>query len=317
MKPILNMTKNKTIYESILKTNSKIIRYSNIVVAVSGGSDSDVMLDMFEKLRSENNVTYVFIDTGLEYQATKDHLTYLECKYNVKIRRLKPKKPIPTAVKQYGVPFFSKYISEMILRLQKHGFAWVDGTFEELHKLYPRCKIALNWWCDNSGEKSFFNISRNKKLKEFLMSNNPNEPLSNKCCYYAKKQPAEKYYKDNDIDLVVTGIRKTEGGVRSSAYKSCFSSNANKSYDEYRPLFFYTDGDKAEYKDVFDVKYSDCYEVYGLKRTGCVGCPYSSKYKNELEVVLKYEPKLYNAIINIFGYSYYLKEKYNEFKDKV
>ena len=34
---------------------------------------------------SEGKVSYIWCDTGLEYQATKDHLKYLEDKYKIEI----------------------------------------------------------------------------------------------------------------------------------------------------------------------------------------------------------------------------------------
>ena len=58
-------------------------KYQKIVCSISGGSDSDVMLDIVWRCDKDNKVTYVWFDTGLEYQATKDHLKYLENKYNI------------------------------------------------------------------------------------------------------------------------------------------------------------------------------------------------------------------------------------------
>lgn len=59
--------------------------------------------------------------------------------------------------------------------------------------------------------------------------------------------------------------------------------------------------------------HSKCYTEYGLKRTGCVGCPYGRDFENELEVVQKYEPKLYKAVCNIFKDSYEYTRKYKAF----
>lgn len=79
-------------------------------------------------------VEYVFFDTDIEYQATKEHLTYLEDKYNIDISKERAKCPVPSSNKRYGVPFLSKHVSEMIYRLQKHNFKWEDDTFENLYK---------------------------------------------------------------------------------------------------------------------------------------------------------------------------------------
>ena len=72
--------KNQTIGDNLVRAWSKINsrKYKNILCSISGGSDSDVMLDIVWRCDKDNKVTYVWFDTGLEYQATKEHLQYLE-----------------------------------------------------------------------------------------------------------------------------------------------------------------------------------------------------------------------------------------------
>ncbi len=296
-------------------TNSKIEQYGNIAVSVSGGSDSDIMIDMVTKCDPDKKVKYVFFDTGLEFQATKEHLEYLEKKYDIKIERKKAIKSIPLSCRQYGQPFLSKHVSEMISRLQKHNFNWEDKSFDELYKEYPKCKSALQWWCNDKGKGSSFNINKNKLLKEFIIVNPPNFQISNKCCTFAKKNLAKKYNKENEIELSVVGVRKSEGGVRATRYKNCFDAKLD-TYDEFRPLFFFTNKDKNEYKKYFKVKYSDCYEVWGMKRTGCAGCPLGRELNSELNLIKKHEPKLYRAINNIFKDTYEYTEKYYKFRSE-
>lgn len=114
----------------------------------------------------------------IEYQTTKEHLKYLEEKYDIEIHREKAKAPVPLGNKKYGVPFLSKNVSNMMWRLQSHGFQWEDDTFENLYKKYPNCKCALLWWTNSKGEDSHFNIKRNTWLKEFLMKNPPQFQIS-------------------------------------------------------------------------------------------------------------------------------------------
>lgn len=63
-----------------------------------------------------------------------------------------------------------------------------------------------------------------------------------------------------------------------------------------------------------DIRYSDAYEVYGLTRTGCCGCPISYKAVDDLELIRPYEPNVVKAAWNIFGKSYEYRKKYNEYK---
>lgn len=120
--------------------------YDNIMVGISGGSDSDTMLDAIHRLDFEKKVTYVYFGTGLEYEANKKHLRDLEEKYQIKIETLDPVLPIPTCCRKYGVPFWSKHVSEMIYRLQRHGFKWEDKPFDVLIQEYPprpRCPAVV------------------------------------------------------------------------------------------------------------------------------------------------------------------------------
>jgi 3'-phosphoadenosine 5'-phosphosulfate sulfotransferase (PAPS reductase)/FAD synthetase len=307
------LPKDYDIYKSFLVTRDKFNKYNNILCSISGGSDSDVMMDLFCRFYKDK-VTFVFFDTGLEYKATHEHLNYLEEKYDVKIVRIKAKKPIPLTCRDEGQPFLSKQVSEFMSRLQRHNFKWEDKSYEELIKEYPKCSSALKWWCDDKGEGSMFSIKRNKWLKEFIIANPPDFKISNKCCKYSKKDPVKHFMKENEFDLNCYGVRKAEGGVRSSAYKNCFSDNTTKDkIDEYRPIFWYKDDTKEIYEEFFNVEHSKCYTEYGLKRTGCCGCPYGRDFENELKILKEHEPNLHKAVTNIFAKSYEYTIKYREF----
>lgn len=312
-----NCPKNQTIYNNLIKAwtiiNNK--KYKKIVCAVSGGSDSDILIDICTKCDENSKIEYVWFDTGLEYNATKEHLRFLEKKYGIKIRSYKAIKPIPVSCKQYGQPFLSKQVSEFMKRLQKHNFKWEDKSFDELIKEYPKCKSALEWWCISKGDNSKFNITQNKWLKEFIISNPPQFKISNICCQYAKKYVNQKLLSEFGFDLNIFGIRKAEGGVRSSAYKNCFSENISEC-DSYRPLFWYKNSDKRDYETYYGIVHSKCYTKYGLVRTGCAGCPYGRDFEYELSIIEKYEPKLYMAVNNIFSDSYEYTRKYREFCKK-
>lgn len=314
---LVESSPNIEILNSWLVTDNKIKRSQKPFCAISGGSDSDLLMHLCATLDEKRKVTYVFFDTGLEFQATKNHLRYLEEKYGVTIETKKAVKPIPLCVRQYGVPFLSKRVSDYIERLQRHGFKWEDKPLEELYKEYPKCKAPLRWWCNDWGENSRFNIAYNTWLKEFLVENPPTFAISNKCCHYAKKLVAKKFSESGDFDLNITGVRKAEGGARATAYKNCFTPESDKAIAQYRPLFWYKQETKRDFEEAYGIKHSDCYEVWGLPRTGCSGCPYGQNLENELEAVQKYEPKLYKALDKVFGQSYEYTRKYRAFQTKM
>jgi 3'-phosphoadenosine 5'-phosphosulfate sulfotransferase (PAPS reductase)/FAD synthetase len=148
------------------------------------------------------------------------------------------------------------------------------------------------------------------------MMANPPPPISAKCCEYAKKQPAKRYEAEHDFDLNCTGMRKAEKGKRSTVHNTCFSKT-NTGANTYRPLFWLSDADKQEYKEHYGLTYSDCYEVWGMKRTGCPGCPYGKEFEQELELMQKHEPKFYRAALKIFGASYEYTRGYLRFREEM
>lgn len=320
-----NEIKNLAELEAFFKCERHLYLHREVMVSISGGSDSDIILDLILRVIDAKyhdykcKLHFVFFDTGIEYEATKRHLLYLEQKYNIKIKRRRAVMPVPNGYKKYGVPFLSKYASEMINRLQKHNFDFAnDGTkeFDELLKKYPNCKGALRWWCNINGEKSAYSISRFFMLKEFMIENPPDFPISCECCNGAKKDNAKKYERENNIDLNVLGLRKAEGGVRTVAIGTCFTEGVGYRIDTYRPIWWFTDKDKAAYETTHNIIHSDCYTKYGLRRTGCAGCPFGSDFENELNIIQQYEPKLYKAVCAIFGKSYEYTRKYREFAKK-
>ncbi len=295
----------------------------NIICSYSGGKDSDMMLNVISKIDVDKKVQFVFFDTGLEYEATKRHIQEQIAKgYNIKIERAY--RTIPLTIKSEGQPFISKYNSEMLSRLQRHIFDFQnDGklSYPELILKYPKCVGALKWWCDFYGSEydvtnsvgSSFNIKRNRLLKEFLIEFGLPFKVSSRCCYYAKKMTSHTFEKKNKVELILTGIRKAEGGIRSKAYKNCFVNREDTGVSLYMPLFWWSEVDVVNYLENNSVELSDCYTKYGLKRTGCAGCPFGKNMNFEREVVKKYEPNLSKAVEFLFKDSYIWTNKYREF----
>lgn len=323
VKDLIENAPTLPILDLFAKAYSVIGRHFRILVFVSGGSDSDIMLDAIYKIDVDKKARYIYCGTGMEYEATKRHLKELEEKYGIEIEKVDPILPIPTCCRKYGVPFWSKRVSEMIYRLQRHNFKWEDRPFDELIQEYPRCRAALRWWCNehprkDNGAESSLNIAYAPGLKEYMVANPPQAPMSAKCCQKAKKEPAEKFEAAQNADLVCTGLRRSEGGIRSIAFKNCFSARSDSDKaDKFRPIFWLTDKDKRDYKAHYGIVHSECYEDWGMDRTGCPGCPYGKNFEQELELMQKYEPKLYRAAIKVFGASYEYTRGYLRFREEL
>jgi 3'-phosphoadenosine 5'-phosphosulfate sulfotransferase (PAPS reductase)/FAD synthetase len=305
------------IADMAMKCEGVLATHRHALVSVSGGADSDVMMDVVERVRTQQpiEVTYVWFNTGIEYKATKEHLCDLEEKYGVSIERVRAEKTVPVSCNEYGQPFISKHVSEMCERLQSVCFQWEDEPYEVLDERYPRCRSALRWWCNDykiSGiPQGRFNIRRNKWLKEFLIANPPTFRISAKCCEYAKKRPSRQIELAGGVDVTLIGVRLAEGGVRAS-HKTCFDKGGH-GVDTYRPLFWLTDRDRDMYCGLFGVTHSDCYRIWGLKRTGCVGCPFGRERLAELGVIEHFEPRMAQACRKVFADAYEYTAKYQAF----
>lgn len=254
-------------------------------ISVSGGSDSDVIVHMIATNFKEylQKTMFCFVNTGLEYRATIRHLDYLEDRYGIHIERIRGVSVV-NAVHQYGVPVLSKLYSQTVGGCQR-------GQKSQMKRL-ERTKA----------ESKFAFSERQKMMAKYLIDNKI--AVSDKCCNISKKKPIFQFYKVNHIDLNITGERMAEGGSRTTAHKDCFEPKKTHKWDKYMPLFFWDDETKQFYKEKEGIVYSDCYEVWGMKRTGCVGCPFNSRVGTELELIKQYEPNLYKACLNVFGKSY-------------
>lgn len=312
----------------------RLVEHPNAICSYSGGADSDILLDLIERTRalfSLPPIKYVFFNTGLEMRATKDHVKATAEKYGIAIEEVRPKVNIVTASRKYGIPFVSKIMSAGLEGWQKKGVPLsIAEEYEqaedkaakrqELRERYPKCESIINFLCccNSAGEPRpdiQLVINSSKYMRDFIGEHPPDFQVSARCCDYCKKQVAHKVQKG--YEMIITGERRAEGGMRSVPRKDntalCFGETSSGQY-RLRPLYYVTDADRAWYKDYYGIRYSDAYEVYGLTRTGCCGCPISSKAVEDLEKIRPYEPNVVKAAWNIFGKSYVYRAKYNQYK---
>lgn len=314
----------------------RLIEHPNATCSYSGGSDSDIMLHLIETVREAYDlppVQYCFFNTGLEMEAIKHHVADVEKLYGITITRHRPKKNIVLATKEYGIPFVSKIMSSGLEGVQKKNIPLSiadeyenaedkEAKYAELTERYPKCKSTINFLvgCNSKGEPRpdiQLVIGSSDYMLDFIKENPIPFRVSNKCCTYCKKNTAHAVQKS--FDMVITGERRDEGGMRSVPRKDntsmCFSETANGKF-RLRPLYYVSNADKAWYKEYHEIRYSDAYEVYGLTRTGCCGCSISAKAVIELEKIRPYEPNLVEAAWNVFGDSYRYRQKYYEYVAK-
>ena len=289
----------------------RLIERPNAICSYSGGSDSDILLHLIEQVRKMLElppVHYAFFNTGLEMKAIKQHVRDMEKHYGVTIKEYRPKKNIVLATREYGIPFVSKIMSAGLEGVQNKNiplsiadeYAEAEDKIAkraELKKRYPGCETTINFLCgcNSKGEPRpdiQLVINSSDYMLDFIKENPIPFKVSNRCCEVCKKATAHSIQKN--YEMVITGERRDEGGMRSVPRKDstsmCFSETADGKF-RLRPLYYVSDADKAWYKEYYGIRYSDAYEIYGLTRTGCCGCSISSKAIEDLEK--KYEGKGY------------------------
>lgn len=323
-------------FNAIMSIIAKRLKeHPNAICSYSGGADSDILLDLIERTRKTfpflPEVKYAFFNTGLEMEATKRHVRETAEKYGVTITEYRPKVNIVQATRKYGVPFVSKIMSAGLSEWQNKNIPLTiadeynnaDDKIAkraELKERYPHCESVINFLCccNSAGEPRpniQLVINSSRYMRDFIGEYPPDFKISAKCCDYCKKQVAHKI--QQGYDMIITGERRDEGGMRSVPRKDntslCFTETSNGQY-RLRPLYYVSDADKVWYKEHYGIRYSDAYEVYGLTRTGCCGCPISYKAVDDLELIRPYEPNVVKAAWSIFGDSYRYRQQYNEYK---
>ena len=313
-----------------------LTQHPKAICSYSGGADSDILIDLIERTRAFFRlppIEYAFFNTGLEMAATKRHVRETAEKYGVEIIEHRPKVNIVQASRTYGIPFVSKIMSAGLSEWQKKAVPLsIAQEYEaaedkaakrkELKERYPKCESVINFLCccNSAGEPRpniQLVINSSKYMRDFIGDCPPDFKISAKCCDYCKKQVAHRVQKD--FEMIITGERRDEGGMRSVPRKDntslCFTETSSGQF-RLRPLYYVSDADKAWYKEHYGIRYSDAYEVYGLTRTGCCGCPISYKAVEDLELIRPYEPNVVRAAWNIFGKSYEYRKAYNAYKKR-
>lgn len=141
---------------------TRLREHPNAICSYSGGADSDILIDLIESCRkivpSLPKVKYVFFNTGLEMQATKDHVKRTAEKYEVEIIEARPDINIVRATRKCGVPFVSKIMSQGLEGWQKKKLPLSiadeydqaknkHAKRKELRERYPGCESLINFLC--------------------------------------------------------------------------------------------------------------------------------------------------------------------------
>lgn len=228
-----------------MKIKFQKINSDDYYLSYSGGRDSHFLYWFIRHYLCDTDIAIVSVNTYMEHHEILNRMR----KYSdiMLLPKLKPKE-----IKQkYGIPCFSKSQDEFIRRYQSGSRA--ASTMKRVARL----------------ESSMFNL--NKRASELTL-NGKLHRVSRKCCDFLKKEPAKRYEKATGKKAIL-GVRMSEGILRKSRYTSCFTKDRT-----FTPIFDLSDELLNAIYEKYEIEVPEIYNT--LKRTGCMGCPYSIHHSN-------------------------------------
>lgn len=262
----------------------------NAFISFSGGKDSTVLSRIIDEALPGNKIPRVFFNTGIEY---KEILRFVRQKaledsrfiiYNSSVN-------IRNMLETKGYPFKSKEFSQKMYTYQRSGY----------------CKTITDYLGTTGNKAKTFCCP--EKLKpcftpDFTLK------VSDKCCKELKKKVSEKWSKENNKPIVITGMTRVEGGVRKST-TSCAVFEEGKLH-KFHPLFPVSKDFIDKAICIYEIELCKLYKApYNFERTGCKGCPFNMKLKEQLEIMKELLPEEYKQCQILWGKVYKEYERLN------
>lgn len=268
------MTNNELILKDRLeKIKSTIEQYGedNFSLSFSGGKDSTVLSWLIDKALPNNTIPRVYCDTGIELNMVKDFVKK-QAETDKRIVIIKPKIPIAKMLKKEGYPFKSKRHSKHLNLFQRKGKTLTVKKY--LGEIVDGKQYSGRHLCP-------------KKLK-YQFNNDFNLKISDKCCNEIKKEPLEKWAKENKKPYRIIGVMRAEGGLREGAKCLAFVGGELKAF---QPLVAVNKEWEDWLINEYKIDICDIYKPpYNMQRTGCKGCPFNLKLQDDLNMLSWYFP---------------------------
>lgn len=240
---------------------------NNAYLSFSGGKDSTVLHYLLDLALPGNKIPRLFINTGIEYEYIVDFVKKLEQK-DSRIQIVNSNVNIKKMLEIEGYPFKSK---EHSLKLGE----WQKGSIAKSNIYYKEMSGKSRYACP---KKLLYQYERNFKLR-----------LSDKCCYRLKKDISHKWEKENNKNILLTGMLKEEGGQRSSI--NCIVTDKKNNLKKFHPLAVVTKSFENWFIETHNIKLCKLYyPPFNFERTGCKGCPFALDLQNQLDVMERLLP---------------------------
>lgn len=267
--------------EKIKQINEQYDLLNNAYISFSGGKDSTVLSHLIDIALPNNQIPRLFINTGIEY---KDIVLFVKelSKEDKRIKIISSGINIKNMLENEGYPFKSKQHS--------HNLAIYYNNKDKAD--YPK---SIKSYLGLVGSNTLFKCP---KMLEYNFTKEFKLHCSDKCCYRLKKEVAAKWQKENEKNIILTGMRKGEGGQRASI--GCIVVEKDK-LKKFHPLLVVSE----EWEEMFikenNIKLCKLYyPPYNFKRTGCKGCPFSLDLQHQLDIMKELLPSEYKQCISLW-----------------
>ena len=279
--------------DRIEKIKSIVNQYGeeNFYLSFSGGKDSTILHYLVDLALPENKIPRVFINTGIEYNDIVKYVKDLAEKDD-RFVILKPTKSIKKVLDEYGYPFKSKQHSH-ILNVYQNNKNIIDINNTDLANAPKGAKSVIKYvnGIRENKEKEIYKMSNFScpNVLKYQFTKDFDIKISDKCCLKLKKEPVAKWAKENNKSIVMTGMRKEEGGNRSNL--NCIVTDKENNVIKFHPLSVVN----TEFEDWFLARHdiSLCklyYSPFNFTRTGCKGCPFALELQEQLDKMVEFLP---------------------------
>lgn len=258
----------------IIKTlNKKVDLEKNAYISFSGGKDSTILHYLIDMALPDNKIPRVFINTGIEYNYIVEFVNKLASKDN-RFVIIKPSQAIKPMLENFGYPFKSKQHSHNL------AIYWRNKDKKEFN-------LSLKRYLGIIESNTLFRCPNQLK---YQFTKSFNLKCSDMCCMKMKKEPVKKWQKENNRNIVLTGMRKEEGGQRASL-KGCVITDKSNNVVKFHPLLVVNDNFEKWFIEKNNIKLCKLYyEPFNFKRTGCKGCPFALDLQEQLTIMETYLP---------------------------
>lgn len=234
----------------------------NFYISFSGGKDSTVLHYLVDEALPNNKIPRVFCNTGIEYVDIVKFVKQMAAKDD-RFIVLQPNMNIKETLERDGYPFKSKEHSQILRSYQETGIKHYVTRYLDGSRNRFKCPKILK-----------YQFTDKFKLK-----------VSELCCKRFKKEPFEQYSKQSGRIYSMTGVMSGELGARESI-KNCIVTDRKGNLKKFHPLLKVNKEFEDWYIEQRHIELCKLYyPPFNFERTGCKGCPFAIKLKEQLDVM--------------------------------